>query len=215
MINNKIISLIFKTAFVFISLPVMYTYLLEFNGDTLAYFTVLSNILIFVVMLIIWIKTLKDVIIKKEYEGLNKHCMLPKGIAMLCITVTFLVYAFLLAEYNLKSNYYVNNLSEHYILPMMMILDYFLFDEKGNIKWYHPLIWVGCALCYLPYIFIRAAIIGNNSNLIRYPYFFLNVDDLGVGGVIWWCIGLLIFFSALAYLYFLFDKLINKRKKRA
>ncbi len=94
----------------------------------------------------------------------------------------------------------------------MTILDYFLFDEKGKIKWYHPLLWCGCALLYLPYIFIRAIILGKNTTLLRYPYFFLNVDRLGVGGVTLWCIGLIIFFMILTYLNFFFDKWYYKKK---
>lgn len=212
MFKNKIVSLVYKTIFVIISFVTIYNNIYSFNGDTLAYFTVLSNIVVFVFILIIWILTLKDVVIKKEYEGYNNHLLPGKGIATLCITVTFLVYAFLLAEYDKKSNYTFQNLGQHYIIPIMTLLDYFFFDEKGKIKWYYPLIWVGCALSYLPYIFIRAAILGSNTTLLRYPYFFLNVDELGVGGVALWCVGLFVFFSILGYLNYFFDRWYAKKK---
>lgn len=214
MIQNKIVSLVYKTIFISISFISLYNTLFNFSGDTLAYFTILSNIVVFVFFLIIWIKTLQDILHKKT-EGGNTHLIRTKGIATLCITVTGLVYAFLLADYTAKSNYTFQNLSHHYIIPVMTVLDYFLFDEKGKLKWYHPLLWVGCALLYLPYIFIRAIILGPDTALIRYPYFFLNVDNLGVGGVALWCAGLVVFFSALAYLLYFYDRWCFKRKEKA
>ncbi|MBQ3253757.1 MAG: Pr6Pr family membrane protein, partial [Acholeplasmatales bacterium] len=131
--------------------------------------------------------------------------------ATIAITVTFLVYAFMLADYSSKDNYDIQNLSEHYIIPLMVIIDYFMFDKKGTIKWYHPLIWVGCIITYLPYIFIRANIVGNNT-YTKYPYFFLNIDELGASEVALWCLGLLVFFTGLSYLVMLFDSKYNKNK---
>lgn len=212
MFNNKIVSLIYKTILVTLCVVVNYEFLRTFNGNTLLYFTVLSNILVFIVTLIVWIKTLKDVVIKKEYEGYNQHALIPKGIATLCITVTGIVFAFILADYSSAGNYTVHNLLEHYIIPLLFVLDYFFFDKKGKTKWYHPLIWIGSAIIYLPYVFIRAVILGKETNLTRYPYFFLNADDLGVSGVAVWCVILVIVFSIVAYLYFTFDYFYNKKK---
>ena len=202
---NKIISLIYKTIFVTISGIGIYNMLFNLNFDTLAYFTNLSNIIVFIFFIIIWYKTLKDVL-NKNYDGKNTHLVKYKGIATLCITVTGLVYSLLLADYSSKSNYTFQNLTVHYIIPIMTILDYFLFDEKGLLKWYHPLIWVFVSICYLPYIFIRALILGSNTTRLKYPYFFLNIDKIGVQAVILWCVGLIIFFVLLSYLLFLYDQ---------
>lgn len=211
MINNKKISLLYKTILVTISFIGIYNSILNINASTFAFFTFLSNVLVLIFFLIIWIKTIKDVIIKNQDIGYNKHLLKIKGIATLCITVTGLVYAFTLADYTSKSCYSFQNLTQHYIIPIMVVLDYFLFDEKGHIKWYTPLIWVGCAITYLPYIFIRALILGSNTTLVRYPYFFLDVDKLGVGGVALWCIGLVVFFSLLAYLNYFYDRWYSKK----
>lgn len=211
MFNNKIVSLVYKSILLTISLLAIYEYILYFNWNLFAYFTILSNILVFVVFLIVWIKTLKDVAIKKEYEGYNEHILIGKFTATIAITVTFLVYAFMLADYSSKDNYDIQNLSEHYIIPLMVIIDYFMFDKKGTIKWYHPLIWVGCIITYLPYIFIRANIVGNNT-YTKYPYFFLDIDESGASEVTLWCLGLLVFFTGLSYLVMLFDSKYNKNK---
>lgn len=215
MVNNKKISLLFKTILVAISFVSIYNSFYNISASTFAYFTFLSNVLVLIFFLIIWIKTIIDVIIKNENEGYNTHLIKIKGIATLCITVTGLVYAFTLADYTSKSNYTFQNLSQHYFIPIMVVLDYFLFDEKGHIKWYTPLIWVGCALTYLPYIFIRALILGPNTSLVRYPYFFLDVDKLGVSGVALWCVGLVVFFSLLAYLNYFYDKYYHNKKQKS
>jgi hypothetical protein len=39
-----------------------------------------------------------------------------------------------------------------------------------------------------------------------YPYFFLNVERLGFGGVALWVIILVIIFIALGYILFMFDR---------
>lgn len=211
MINNRIISLVFKTILIFLSSVVIYEYMLYWHNNMLAYFTILSNILVFIVFIIIWLLTLKDVIVNKQYEGKNEYMLIGKCTTTIAIIVTFLVYAFVLADYSSKDNYDIHNLLEHYILPIMVIVDFFLFDKKGKIKWYHPIIWIGCIIIYIPYIFIRATIISNKIGYIKYPYFFLDLDKLGVSGVALWCLGLFVFFSLLGYGLFLFDKLYHKK----
>ncbi len=208
---NKIVSLIYKTIFLTISFIAIYGTFYSFTADSLAYFTILSNIVVFVFILIIWIKTVQDVVIRKEYIGYNTHLVKQKGVATLCITVTGLVYATVLADYTSIANYTFQNLSYHYIIPILTVVDYFLFDQKGKLKWFHPLIWVSCCILYLPYIFIRAAILGPSTTLLRYPYFFLDIDKLGVVPVIWWCIGLVVFFSILSYGLYFYDRWYAKK----
>lgn len=211
MIKNKIISLTYKTILLTISFLAIYHMMLNITPNTLAYFTNLSNILVFVIVLIIWIRTFKDVALNKKIAGPNPHLVRTKGIATVSIAITGIIYSTTLAKYDQISNYTVQNLSVHYIIPLLTVLDYFLFDQKGFIKWYHPLIWAGIIILYLPYIFIRALIIGENTELIKYPYFFLNIDNLGVFAVVLWCIGIALLFIFLSYLIYIYDRWQNKR----
>lgn len=207
--SKKVYSILYKAILVSLSFVSIYNMFYNIDGNKFAYFTNLSNVVVFIIMLTVLILNIIDVK-NGFFEEKNTHLLQYKGIGMLCITVTFLIYSTMLADYGSKSNYTFQNLTVHYIVPIMTILDYFLFDEKGKIKWWNPLIWILCSVIYLPFIFIRALILGNNTTLIKYPYFFLNVDNLGAGKVILWCIGILLFFTALAYLLFLFD--YKKRK---
>jgi hypothetical protein len=44
-----------------------------------------------------------------------------------------------------------------------------------------------------------------------YPYFFLNIDSQGVGGVLKWIAILLVAFVAIGFLFFGLDKLGKKK----
>lgn len=40
------------------------------------------------------------------------------------------------------------------LLPIMMLADWLLFDDKGRIKWYHPLLWLAAVLAFLGALYI-------------------------------------------------------------
>lgn len=107
---------------------------------------------------------------------------------MISITVTFLVYNVLLAKDNTVVQYFTSlgNLIKHLLIPVLFILNWILFYEHDKVKWYYPLISVILPLIYASFIFVRAGIIKANEITFKtlYPYFFLNADKLGPGGVI-------------------------------
>jgi hypothetical protein len=101
----------------------------------------------------------------------------------------------------------------------MYIADWFLFYERKNCKWYYPLASVGFPLAYVIFIFIQAVIMkfdtsvlipGTTTPLI-YPYFFVNLDTQGVGGVLKWIVILLVAFIAVGYLFVGLDRLGKKK----
>ena len=72
------------------------------------------------------------------------------------ITVTFLVYHFLLSPTSgdLNGLDYVRNLMVHYIVPIMTILDYIIFDIKGIYKIIDPLLWLLIPIIYFAVIIL-------------------------------------------------------------
>ena len=178
----------------------------------MSYYTLQSNLLCLIAFVVIFTLELR----KKSYQ--TEIYYLVKGAVTIAIIITAVVYHVALAPNNFAMDSLQNSIANkvwadafvHTISPILVVIDYFLFDEKGKIKWWNPIIWILCSVIYLPFIFIRALILGNNTTLIKYPYFFLNVDKLGAGKVCLWCIGLVIFFTLLSYLLFLFD--YKKRK---
>ena len=96
----------------------------------------------------------------------------------------------------------------------MYLIDWILFYEHKQIKWYYPLISVTFPVVYAIFIFIRAWILDFNPEApYIYPYFFLNLDELGVIGVIKWICILSLVFVVIGYTVFGLDKVIKEYKK--
>jgi hypothetical protein len=106
----------------------------------------------------------------------------------------------------------LQNLLVHYIVPIAVILDWILFDEKSVYRWFDPIIWISLPVAYFIFTIVRANI-GGRIEIIEssYPYFFIDVDILGWVSVLK-NIGLLILgFLVLGYLIFLIDNISFKR----
>ena len=62
---------------------------------------------------------------------------------------------------------------------------------------------------YVCYVFILGAAIPN----FEYPYFFLDVNELGYDGVMVWVVILVAAFSALGYLLWLYNRIVKEDGK--
>lgn len=215
-IKNKFISVFYK--FIIIVLC-FYGVLVEMgifdgkiNFKIMNYFTILSNFLVFgyLICSIIWLFK------NKSIKNINTFLPAIKGAISMSIIITWLVYNFILSKNNFimnTSNSYhivIANKIVHYIVPIMMIVDYLLFDSKGEYKKIYPIYWIIIPYIYLFYVLIMAQFgkgIGINSN---YPYPFLDIDILGVHKVFINVIYLTVAFILLGYLIFILDKLLAK-----
>ena len=147
-----------------------------------------------------------------------------KFIGMLGILLTFLVFNIMLAGAEGRDpqlNWRIGSLCFHVVLPIMYIADWFLFYERRTAKWYYPIASIGFPLAYAIFIFIQAAFLRFDSSImipttttpLIYPYFFLNLDTLGVGGVAMWMLILFVAFVAVGFLFFGLDRLGKKNTK--
>lgn len=164
-------------------------------------------------MFVILSKTIKNA--NKKEDGLCDTAPLFNFLSVIIILVTFLVYNFLLAKENSVVHYFtsLSNLIMHLILPAMFILNRVLFYKHNTIKWYHPFLCPIIPLIYVAFILIRAQILKGSSDAVLYPYFFLNVDNLGWSGLFTWLAILICVFILLAYLLFALDNLKTIKEK--
>ena len=96
-----------------------------------------------------------------------------------------------------------------------------MFYEHGKIKWKLPLLSALFPLLYLVYVYAHAALWGFDSSVLNYagtdpiiyPYFFLNPERVGVGGIVTWVLALLAGFIILGYIFMLIDYLMGKRRR--
>ena len=181
--------------------------------DFYVHFTNISNFLCIGIMFAELIQTAK-----KKADSYVTVSPVLKFIGMLGILLTFLVFNILLAgaaDRDPQLNWRIGSLCFHVVLPIMYIADWFLFYERKKCKWYYPIASTSFPLAYVGFILIQAAIMkldttvkitGTQTPLI-YPYFFLNIETQGVGGVIKWILILLVAFIVVGYAFFGLDKL--------
>ncbi len=217
MIKNRTTQLVFQTVYCVLAIIGLISSLgyfdVKFNADFYVFYTNLSNYICMVFMFVSLILTIKKA--NKKEDGFVKTAPCFKFLCLIMILVTFLVYNILLAKDNGVKAYFtsIGNLTLHVILPIMFILDWVLFYEHGHTKWYYPLLCVVMPLIYVGFILIRASIIGTRSVSVLYPYFFLDLKTLGVGGFLGWLGALLLIFIAIGYLIYFLDNIKHFKKK--
>ena len=79
----------------------------------------------------------------------------------------------------------------HYVIPIMVILDWLLFDKKGFFKTFFPILWTIPSALYTAYVYISVLImnrpVGSKTNFCypinncgNYPYPFFNIEANGI-----------------------------------
>lgn len=221
MIKNRTAQLIYQTVYCTLGLVGCIACLGIFDNinairwDFYVHFTNISNFLCLGVMLAALIQTAG----KKEDSYVTTVPLL-KFIGMLGILLTFLVFNIMLAGADGRdplANWRVGSILFHVVLPIMYIADWFLFYERGKCKWYYPIASAAFPLAYAVFLLIQAIIlkfdtsilIPNTTTPLIYPYFFVNLDTLGVSGVLMWVGILAAVFVAVGYLFLGLDKILK------
>jgi len=83
---------------------------------------------------------------------------------------------------------FVVNAMLHTIIPVAFIGLWLFALPKGRLMWRDLLIWSAFPIFYSIYAIARGAVDG------EYPYFFLDVAEMGAGGVALWVAGLALVF---------------------
>ena len=224
MIKNRTAQLIFQTIYCtigfigIVSCSGIFEDITQFRWEFYVYFTNISNFLCIGIMFAELLQT-----IKKKDDSFVTTSPVMKFIGMLGIMLTFFVFNFMLAgNRDPQLNWRIGSLTFHVVLPIMYVVDWFLFYERKNCKWYYPLASITFPLAYLVFIFIQAAIRGFDASILIpgtdtpliYPYFFLNLETEGVGGVAKWIVILLSAFVVLGFIFFGLDKIGKKKAEK-
>ena len=226
MIKNRTVQLIYQTFYCTLGLIGIIASLGIFDNinmirwDFYVHFTNISNFFCFGVMLTELIQTAK----RKE-DGYVSSSPLMKFIGILGILLTFLVFNIMLAGAagrDPQANWRIGSLCFHVVLPIMYILDWFLFYKRGEAKWYYPIASVGFPLAYVIFLLIQAIVLKFDSSILIpgsqtpliYPYFFVNLDTQGIPGVLMWIAILSVAFVAVGFLFFGLDRLGKKLADR-
>jgi hypothetical protein len=136
-----------------------------------------------------------------------------KGALVMGMTVTGLVYHVMLSgSFTMQGTMAVSDALLHTVVPLLTVLDWLIFEQKGRTTWKYPFAWVILPDAYFVTSVVRVALgasLGYGGN--RYPYPFLNADALGWGRV-WLNVAVMhVFFILLGYLFVAIDKLMAQR----
>ena len=224
--TNRTAQLIYQTFYcalgfvaIFASFGIFDDYTM-FRWDFYVHFTNLSNYFCIAIMVAQLIQTAK----KKEDSYVTALPLL-KFIGVLAILLTFVVFNTLLAgaaDRDPQLNWRVGSLLCHVLLPILFVGDWFIFRERGKVKWYYPIVSAGFPLAYMTFIFIQAVILkfdtsilipGTKTPLI-YPYFFVNLETQGVAGVAKWAVLMFVAFMVVGFVFYGIDRLLNRKSKQ-
>ena len=221
MIKNRTTQLIFQTIYCTLGVVGCIACLGIFDNikmirwDFYVHFTNLSNFLCLGVMIASLVQTIR----KKEDSYVTAVPML-KFIGIVGILLTFCVFNFVLAGANGRDpqlNWRVGSILFHVVLPIMYIVDWFLFYERKKCTIHYPIASIGFPLAYVILLLVQALILNFDSSILIpttttpliYPYFFLNIEKEGLG-VLVWVLALAVAFVAVGFIFYGLDKLGKK-----
>lgn len=217
-IQNRYLSVLYKAA-VFI-LAGVGLYLnsglpQHLNLSILKYYTMLSNLLCF---LYFGAALVYGSSVIRKSGGRGSAVLFPrfKGAVTIAILVTMLIYQFILADTPFSMGAGGSSLSDnmvHLFVPVLVILDWLLFDAKGRFHIQDPCLWCLLPMIYWGYTLIAAQLGVTYTAGSRYPYGFIDVDRLGFSQVALNVGLLLLGFLVLCYLIYGVDKLLSRGKK--
>jgi hypothetical protein len=157
-----------------------------FNAGGLRFYTVLSNLFVafgFFIMALL-----------PKWRGRSYLSFA----ALVCICVTGVVYNALLVPFGggaaILSDW--TNFSLHFFSMLLVLVNYFVFEEKGSFTYKHLCAGLIPSLLYWAvFVFIGGS-----------PYFFMNPESIGWLMILFWLAVIMIFIVGLTLAIILFDK---------
>lgn len=186
-----------------------------FNIREFGFFTVQSNIFCFIVMTILIIKELTG-------HDTTKHVFIYfKGMATAAILCTGYVYHF--AEsiniYSIEDTGIIGipamDLFAHYIVPLMFVLDWILFQKKGLFRRHYVVTWMAFPVFYFICFLTRCWCNGKEAFLRvpKFPYNFMDYETLGTWTFLKY-IGLIVsFMFVMNTIIYVVDYMIARRRE--
>ena len=199
----RIILCVVGWSFIFVRFLLIITgggNVIESFSNSISYYTFQSNL-----MVVLWLTL---ALIYKNRDTIPKFLASPvRGAITLYITITFIVFATVLAPYYHPTGLALyNNYVSHYFLPIAFIIDWLITEMEFEYKWNYIIYWSFYILFYLIYTLIRGYFTG------FYPYLFVNLNSISIlqltiNIIILMCIAL-----SLGLVYIYVNRKIYKKK---
>ncbi len=189
-----IVLIILGTVFSFVNMP--------YKGEAFCYYTAQCNMLALLVVAVLLVFEFFGGIKKERYYYMIKFFI------TMCSLLSPLVYTGLFShseQLSLGGGWY--GVITHAIVPALLLADYLVFDRKGHVAWYTPLLCGVGPVAHVIFVVLRALTgegyhIQDSPVIVNAPYAFLRGDAVSVTVS---CIGLLVGFILFCYLIYLLD----------
>lgn len=178
------------------------------------YFTIQTNIAIALICAYGSYMILQD-------KAIGEAWRIIKFVGTVSITLTGVVFTFVLAPTLGADAWNIPNTLTHVIVPVAAVLDFFVSGTGAGIKKRDVLFVTIPPILYAIYAGIGYALGWEFAEGYNYPYFFLNwgspagafgfCDELPYMGSVWWILILLIFLIIVAYVYLLISDKLSKK----
>ncbi len=161
-----------------------------FTPAMFLYYTLLSNLFCFVFYIAAIIATARAI---SSGGGAGPVRFAPhfKGGVVLAMLLTTLIYFLIMADSPFAGSSILSitaNVLVHLAVPVLVLLDWLLFDKKGRFSAGDPLVWTALPFAYylLVLLFAEPLFFPNFHYYSgqRYPYRFLNPDLIGWASVL-------------------------------
>ena len=187
------------------------------SGSTVfMYFTIQSNILIGLICLV------GLLFLVRKYKPGNGWYTL-KYVGTVAITLTGVVFCFILAPTLGDHAWNVHNILTHVVVPVGAVIDFFVTGTDSDIKKKSVYLVMIPPLLYAIYAAIGFVNGWEFSKGKNYPYFFLNwsspagvfgfSDELPFMGCAWWIIAILLFLLGIGYFYLRILDILKKKQQ--
>ena len=154
--------------------------------------------------------------IKKVFYQSNMFHTI-RGIILVGLISMFFIYYFIISWNERNFNFFnLANIFAKILSPLAFLLDYIFFDKKQEFKTSQITAFLLVPVFYVLFVFISALLGGtfyvnfDKLDFSKFPYFFLNVDLIGLDKVCFWVLGIGAGILLLSFLLITLDQLIPK-----
>ena len=173
----------------------------ELTLNFFSYFTILSNILVALALT-------APVVAPNSRLGRWSASEGMRAAVAMYIAVVGLTYHFLLADvWDPQGWLLVANTLLHYVMPLAFVIDWLAFTPKGRLRWVDPTKWLVPVLIYGAWTLLHGKLSG------WWPYWFVDVDKLGLGRTVVYFAGLLVFFLIVGLIVVAIDRTFGRRDR--
>ena len=180
------------------------------------YFTIQSNIAIAIICAI-------GFCLLATNKQISPVWHIVKFVGTIAITLTGVVFGFVLAPTLGKNAWNIQNTLTHLVVPVAAVVDFFMVSAIAGIKRRNVIYAVIPPVLYAIYTGIGYVKGWQFADGVNYPYFFLNwgspagafgfSKELPFMGTAWWILALLLFLIGVGCFYLALADLINKKPK--